>query len=178
MTISVIMTLMTLAIRHKGCDVAWALFWVLKKALKRVKPLKKGLLRVNLLFWALRKVLKRVDLLKIVLNWEVLLKRGLNWVGYSKKGSREERSYSKEGSGLNWVSHSKKCQREILPKNKKPFCDKKIEVSISGHGWQFLRGMRMYDAFLAFNHFINKIVQNLTIMMPWCFWQPCWPFHL
>ena len=32
-----------------------------------------------------------------------------------------------------------------------------------------LRGMRMYDAFLAFNHFINKIVQNLTfvqIMMP------------
>ena len=95
--------------KHKGCDVAWALFWALKKVLKRVKPLKKGLSRVNLLFWALRKVLKRADLLKIVLNWEVLLKRGLNWVGHSKKGSREERSNSKEGSGLNWVRHSKKC---------------------------------------------------------------------
>ena len=45
-----------------------SLFWALKKALKRVKPLKKGLSRVNLLFWALRKVLKRADLLKIVLN--------------------------------------------------------------------------------------------------------------
>ena len=162
---------------HKGSDWAWALFW----ALKRVKLLKKGLSRVNFLIWALKKGLKRADLLKRVLNWEVLLKRGLNWVGHSKKRSREERSYSKEGSRLNWVSHSKKCQWEILPKNKKPFCAKKIEVSISGHGWQFLRGMRMYDAFLAFNHFINKIVQNLTfvqIMMPWWFWQPWWPFHL
>ena len=94
----------TLAIIHKGSDWAWALFWALKKTLKRVKPLKKGLSRVNLLFWALKKVLKRADLLKIVLNWEVLLKRGLNWVGHSKKGSREERSNSKEGSGLNWVT--------------------------------------------------------------------------
>ena len=111
--------LFSLVLDHKGCDVAWALFWALKKALKRVKPLKKGLSRVNLLFWALRKVLKRADLLKIVLNWEVLLKRGLNWVGYSKKGSREERNNSKEGSGLNWVSSSKKCQREQSRKNKK-----------------------------------------------------------
>ena len=119
-----------------------------KKTLKRVKPLKKGLSRVDFLIWALKKGLKRADLLKRVLNWEVLLKRGLNWVGHSKKRSREERSYSKEGSGLNWVSHSKKCQREILQKNKKIFCDKKIEVSISGRGWQFLPFWYIYWIFL------------------------------
>ena len=99
---------------HKGSDWAWALFWALKKALKRVKPLKKGLSRVNLLFWALRKVLKRVDLLKIVLNWEVLLKRGLNWVGHSKKCQREE---------------SRKKQEAVLRQEIK-------DVSISKHGWQ------------------------------------------
>ena len=115
---------------HKGSDWAWALFWALKKALKRVKPLKKGLSRVNLLFWALRKVLKRADLLKIVLNWEVLLKRGLNWVGHSKKGSREERSNSKEGSVLNWVSHSKKFQIEESRKNKKPILWKDLSFDI------------------------------------------------
>ena len=126
-----------------GSGGAWALFWVVSLfwalfwALKRVKPLKNVLSRVNMLFWALKKGLKRADLLKRVLNWEVLLKRGLNWVGHSKKRSREERSYSKEGSGLNWVGHSKKCQREESRKKQEAVLRQETkDVSISKHGWQ------------------------------------------
>ena len=51
-------------------------------------------------------------------------------MGYSKKGSREERSNSKEGSGLKGVSHSKKFQGEESRKNKKPILWKDLSFDI------------------------------------------------
>ena len=68
---------------HKGCVGPWALFWALKKALKRVNPLKKTLLRANPLFWVLKKVFKKVSLIKRA------LKKVLFWVINSKKCSKK-----------------------------------------------------------------------------------------
>ena len=73
----------TLNLFHKGCAGPWALFWALKKALKRVNPLKKTLLRANPLFWVLKKVFKKVSLIKRA------LKKVLLWVINSKKCSKK-----------------------------------------------------------------------------------------
>ena len=68
---------------HKGCAGPWALFWALKKAPKRVNPLKKTLLRANPLFWVLKKVFKKVSLIKRA------LKKVLLWVINSNKCSKK-----------------------------------------------------------------------------------------
>ena len=71
------------SILHKGCAGPWELFWALKKALKRVNPLKKALLRANPLFWVLKKVFKKVSLIKRA------LKKVLLWVINSNKCSKK-----------------------------------------------------------------------------------------
>ena len=92
------------------------LFWVLFWALKRVKPLKNVLSRVNLLFWALKKVLKRADLLKRVLNWEVLLKRGLNWAQSAQERSRV--TQKGEADSIEWDTKKKVPKRGIAQKTR------------------------------------------------------------
>ena len=113
---------------HKGSEWAWALKKVLKKALKRVNPLKKGLFRANPLFWVLKNRLKRVDLLKIV------LKKALIRVGRSKECSREgvaqksaQKSAHRSGSlkkGLKKVVTQKSAQNVLKQVGQSKKCSK------------------------------------------------------
>ena len=95
---------------HKGPEWPWGLFWVLKKALKWVNPLKKVLKRVNPLFWVLKKVLKKVTVLK----WA--LKKVLFWVVSSKKCSKKcllLKRLRLLKKGLNRVGPSKKMLKRV-----------------------------------------------------------------
>ena len=46
--------LKTLSTIHKGSEVPWVCFWVLKRALRKKNSLKKALNKLNPLFWALK----------------------------------------------------------------------------------------------------------------------------
>ena len=91
--------------KHKGSAGPWALFWALKKALKRVNPLKKALLRANPLFWVLKKVFKKVSLIKRA------LKKVLLWVINSKWCSKKSgllkrvkfQSFAQKRAHLSWT---------------------------------------------------------------------------
>ena len=95
---------------HKGCGWAWVLKKGLKKALKRVNPLKRVLFWVNPLFWVLKKAFKRVDLLKRV------LKKGLFWVIHSKQCSKEGDTQLSAQKSAHKSGSLKKVLKRALPR--------------------------------------------------------------
>ena len=133
---------------HKGSAGPWALFWALKKALKRVNPLKKALLRANPLFWVLKKVFKKVSLIKRA------LKKVLLWVINSKKCSKKSgllkrvkfQSFAQKRAHLSWTP-PKKCSKEWVALETRRTClmgQHLCDLPVISDFSHVYRGMRVF----------------------------------
>ena len=136
---------------HKGSAGPWALFWALKKALKRVNPLKKALLRANPLFWVLKKVFKKVSLIKRA------LKKVLLWVINSKKCSKKSgllkrvkfQSFAQKRAHLSWTP-PKKCSKEWVALETRRTClmgQHLCDLPVISDFSHVYRGMRVFVSF-------------------------------